>query len=171
MDLSLALSEIFPITLSLFSDGEKAAVIEEFSASWGVEDLHFFPMLLRQMRWGSQIIEASHYEFLKYWTPQLEVSLKSSSVPYLLNPTLQFASLKAAASLFEKDPGLYLLWKWNGQLREMMLFKDQAALLDHLQEDQILLRSELSPKENEVLDQLLTLRIVLENVTEIGLNS
>jgi hypothetical protein len=171
MDLSLALSQIFPITWSLLSDSEKKNVFEEFSASWGIEDLHFFPMLLRQMRLGDQVIEAAHYEFLKFWTPQLEVSLKTSTIPYVLNPTLQFVSLNAAAGLFGKDPGLYLLWKWNEQLREMMLFKDQAALLDRLQEDQILLRTELSSKQNEILDQLLTLRIVLENISQIGLNS
>jgi hypothetical protein len=171
MDLSPALQEIFPLTFSLISEAQSLSLRKEFSRDWGLDQIHFFPMLVRQRKFEVRVIEIADYEYLKHWLKDQILSRSLSAAPFVLNPTLQFIWLGEAAEILRKDPGLYALWKWDGQDLEKMLSPIEAQVLDRLREDQIFLQSEFSEDQNTILVQLISMHMVFENINQTELRS
>ncbi len=163
LDLSLALKKIFPLTFSQFQEMEAEKVVRDFSKDWSLENLHFFPMFLRETKCATGIVETADYEYLHHSLKEQDFSTPKSSGIYVLNPSLRILLLGESVRSLKKEPGLYAIWKWQDQVLEMKLSERQLEVLERLQEDVVTLPEEFEEGWGRVvLEDLLCHRILLK---------
>ena len=112
-------------------------------------------MSLRDQKIENQIVEVADYEYLHYSLKMESSSSQSRTEIPGINPTARFLWLSESAEILGKASGLYVLWKNSlGHIQERRLSKAEAAVLDRLCEDLVLILSELSLTEAGTLSQL-----------------
>lgn len=168
MSLSSDLTTIFPITFSLLGFEQGAHLQSQFLKDWGLHNLHFFPMVLREQRYPLAAIEAADFEYQIYFLRSQSFSSKSSlSANLTVHLSCQFVQISVSADVLSRPPGLYVLWKNAETIHERRLDKAEAYLLDRLQDDLPVYRQGLDRAELLILKKLLSLGIVSENLTKI----
>ncbi len=156
MDLSFSLTTIFPRTLQLLDRLESERLQRDFMQSWGMDQLHFFPMMLKENGKPQALIETADYEYqiyrLKY---RDEGAQRKEGAHLMINPSCQFVRIQAAAASLQLPAGVYALWRdVKNEVKQKRLGVSEATLLDRLQEDLILLPQELSSADLAVLNEL-----------------
>ncbi|MGZ5280344.1 MAG: hypothetical protein ACXWC9_10395 [Pseudobdellovibrionaceae bacterium] len=165
MNLSSDLTTIFPITFSLLGSEQAADLQSRFLQEWGLLNLHFFPMVLREQRFPLAAIEAADFEFQLYFLSSQNFSMKPSlSANLIVHPSCQFVQISASAEALGRPAGLYVLWKNAVTVNEKRLDKAEAALLDRLQEDLPVYRQSLDRAELGIFKNLLNLGVIAESL-------
>jgi hypothetical protein len=160
MALSPDLQEIFPLTFSQLTPKKANELRAEFHSDWGFENLHFFPMLVRQKKYPLAVIEIADYEFLRHTLEEQTFPRSAPTAHLSLDPSVQFTLVHSSAAVLEKAPGVYLLWKKKNQLQEKILSEDEALFLDRLREDQLVYETDLTPQEALVVERFRSLGIL-----------
>jgi hypothetical protein len=165
MDLSLDLEKIFSQTLSALGAEDAAKVRADFEQEWGVRNLHFFPMVLREKKYSLAVVEIADYEFQIHFLRTQDFGVRpSGSANLIVHASCQFIRISAASVILKKNAGLYVIWKIANEIREKRLEMSEAALLDRLREDLPVYRKSLSDDEYQTLLNLMKLGIINENV-------
>lgn len=163
MTLSPDLQEIFPLTFSLLEAEKAEGLRAEFLKDWGVHNLHFFPMLLREKKYPPSVVETADYEFQMFYLKQESFPLRRDlGENIIVHPSCQFLHLQSAAAVLGWQRGLYVFWKNGERIEKKRLNLAEVSLLDRLQDDMILFRRDLSSDEVHVLESLLAIGIVCE---------
>lgn len=165
MSLSPDLQKIFPLTFALLPAQMGSSLQSEFEADWGLGKLHFFPMLIKHKKFPANVQETADYEYMKWWLANESFSSSVKGAHLVLNPSLQFLLIQASAETLKKDPGVYLLWKTESEVRERKATREEASLLDRLRDDHMIFEKDLNDSEIQILQKLRTLGIV-ENSKE-----
>jgi len=159
---------IFPITFSLLAPEPAANLQAQFLKEWGLRNLHFFPMVLREQSFPLAVIETADFEFQIHFLKTQEFPLRRVlSANLILHPSCQFVRISAATTALHRPVGVYVLWKNTEPVYEKRLDQKEAALLDRLQEDLPVYRQNLDAAELDVLQNLLSLGIIIENLPKI----
>lgn len=129
------LQKYFPKTFELLTKPQRSLIDVEFFRDFTIpQDIRYFPMLLKQMKLEEKIVQTADYEYLIRWTETAEEVLVKTESQFRLNSTLQWIVLESAAEYLEKIPGLYAIWKFQGQLMERKLSETEAQLIADLHE-------------------------------------
>ncbi len=152
---------IFKTTFAQFSPAEAESIVIAFTAEFGQQGHHYFPMWLKERQFPKEIIEVSFYESLKVHVLDFIETAKPQA--YLrIHPSCNFMQIQSATKILNKEEGLYVLWNNRGP-QEKKISLNEARLLDRLMEDVLFTESEIKNKDElAMIENLLQLGILLK---------
>jgi hypothetical protein len=162
MDLSLkhgkTLEKIFPRTFGLLSQLEIRQTQVGFLKNWTLDQLHFFPMWLKEQRMPLSWIQVADYEYLKH-SLSLQENFPVQQPGWHWSSSTRILLFTEGAKALKLQPGIYVIWKNPAGVQERILTELELRLLEALQEDHIF-DEKSSPEMKEILIEFEKLGIV-----------
>ncbi len=126
--------QVFPRTFALLSETQAWQLEAQFLGQFSQQQLHFFPMWLKEQKKALSLIQCADYEYLKF-AVQTEERASLSHPRWHWHSSVRLLLFTAGAEALGKVAGVYALWKCEENFCERILNQEELTLMEALNED------------------------------------